>query len=156
VYKLTFFNLGNQDGVCYLWNETDGKRAGIEMASCIYDYVMTQLNIKQVRMVSDGCGGQQKNMIFASLCMALCQDNPNSELIDHKFFETGHSEMECDSIHSKIEKTSTYVPVYVPQGWAQIIRSCRKNPRPFVVCTMLNDDFLNFKVNSKKVPKIPM
>jgi hypothetical protein len=71
VYNLTFFNLGNQDGVCYFWNETYGKRAGIEMASCIYDYVMTQLNIKQVRMVSDGCGGQQRNMIFASECMAL-------------------------------------------------------------------------------------
>jgi hypothetical protein len=73
------FNVGNQDGVCYLWNETDGKRGEDEIASCVYDYVMTQLNIKQVRMMSDGCGGQQKNMIFALMCMALCQDHPNFE-----------------------------------------------------------------------------
>jgi hypothetical protein len=115
VYNLTFFNLGDQDGVCYLWNETDGKRGAVEIASCVCDYVMTQLNIKLVRMMSDGCGGQQKNTIFASICMALCQDHPNLESIDHKFFETGHSEMECDSIHSKIEKKSKYVPVYVPE-----------------------------------------
>jgi hypothetical protein len=105
------------------------------------------MNIKQVRMMPHGCGGQQKNTIFASMCMALCQDHPNLESIDHKFFETGHSGMECDSIHSKIEKKSKYVLVYAPDGWEQIIRSCRKNPRPFVVCIMLNDDFLDFKAD---------
>lgn len=117
---------------------------------------MSHPNIKQVRMMSDGCGGQQKNVIFASMCILLCENHPELESIDHKFFETGHTEMECDSIHSKIEKKSKNVPVYVPEGWAQLIRTCRNNPRPFVVNTMLNVDFLDFKAHSKMIPKIPM
>jgi hypothetical protein len=79
---------------------------------------MTKLNIRQVTTMTDGCGGHQNNTIFASMCMTLCQDHPNLESIDHKFLETEHSEMECDSIHSKIERKSKYVPVYVPEGWA--------------------------------------
>jgi predicted nucleotide-binding protein (sugar kinase/HSP70/actin superfamily) len=66
-------------------------------------------------MMTDGCGGQQKNTVFAAMCMALYQDHPNLESIDHKVFETGHSEMECDSIHSIIEKKSKYGLVYVLQ-----------------------------------------
>jgi hypothetical protein len=38
VYNLTFLILGNQDGVCYVWNETTGKRGAVEIASCVYDY----------------------------------------------------------------------------------------------------------------------
>lgn len=51
-----------------------------------------------------------------------------------------------DSIHSKIEKKSKYVPVYTPEGWAQIIRSARSNPFPFEVKCMTFDDFMDFKL----------
>ena len=60
-------------------------------------------------MISDGFGGQKKNMLSTSM---------NLESIDHKFFETGHTEMNCDSIHSKIEKKSKNVPGYMSDGWA--------------------------------------
>ncbi|KAJ8866869.1 hypothetical protein PR048_032731 [Dryococelus australis] len=103
------------------WNELEGKRGAVEIATCMYDYMMSQQNIEEVRIISDGCGGQQKNVIFVSMCVTLCQTHPGLRTIDHKFFESGHTEMECDSMHSKIEKKSKNVPVYVPEGWAQII-----------------------------------
>ncbi|KAJ8883104.1 hypothetical protein PR048_014943 [Dryococelus australis] len=156
VYNLTVYNMANQDGVCYLWNEPEGKRGPVEIATCIYDYVMSKQNIKEVLMMSDGCDGQQNNVIFVSMCMTLCQTHPGLKTIDHKFFEIRHTEMECDSIHSKIVKKSKNVPAYVPEGWTQVIRTSRNNPRPFVVRTMLNDDFLDLKTNSKRIPKIPM
>ncbi|KAJ8879075.1 hypothetical protein PR048_019681 [Dryococelus australis] len=61
VYNPTVYSLANQDGVCYLWNELEGKRGAVEIVTCVCDYVMNQQNIEEVRMMSDGCGGQQKN-----------------------------------------------------------------------------------------------
>lgn len=104
VYNLTIYNLGNQDVLCCLWDETQGKRGGNEISSCIYNFISSQTAITSVRMMSDSCGGQQKNSVFASMCLNLVQTHPTLSAITHKFFETGHTEMECDSIHSKIEK----------------------------------------------------
>lgn len=52
--------------------------------------------------------------------------------------------MECDSIHSKIELKSKNIPVYTPDGWAQVVRLARTNPRPYNVNTLLHDDFKDF------------
>ena len=52
--------------------------------------------------------------------------------------------MECDSIHSKIEKKVKHVPVYVPEGWAQIIRGTRLNPEPFSISKLEYNDFYDF------------
>lgn len=147
VYNFTVYNLASQKVLCYLWDETQGKRGANEISTCIYDYIISSYNNAEcIRMMSDGCGGQQKNSIFATMCLNLVQTHPTLQTIDHKFFETGHTEMECDSIHSKIEKKSKFVPVYTPEGWAQIIRSARSNPFPFEVKTMMFDDFLDFKL----------
>lgn len=151
VYNLTIYNLGNQDVLCDLWDETQGKRGANEISSCIYNYILQHNNIKEVKMMSDGCGGQQKNSIFAEMCVSLLKTHPTLELIDHKFFQTGHTEMECDSIHSKIEKKSKYTPVYTPDGWAQIIHTARSSPSPFQVNMLTYDDFYDFKLLSSKV-----
>ncbi|CAG9773225.1 unnamed protein product [Ceutorhynchus assimilis] len=145
VYNLTIYNIGNQDGICYLWDETQGKRGSNEIASCIYEYVLSNTEIKKGRMMSDGCGSQQKNSNFAAMCMYLISVHPSLKIIDHKFFETGNTEMECDSIHSKIEQKAKHVPVYIPEGWAQGIRDARMKPRPFEVKSRSFDDFYDFK-----------
>lgn len=145
VYNLTIYNLGNQNVSCYLWDETQGNRGANEISTCIFMYIMNHPTITGVRMMSDGCGGQQKNSIFASMCHFAIANHPTLKTIDHKFFETGHTEMECDSIHSKIEKKSKFVPVYVPEGWAQLIRDARINPKPFDVINLMFNDFFDFK-----------
>ncbi|CAG9823943.1 unnamed protein product [Phaedon cochleariae] len=145
VFNFTIYNLGNQNVMCYLWDETKGKRGANEIASCVYDFIMSHSEIEEVRMMSDGCGGQQKNSIFATMCIQLLAEHPSLNVIDHRFFETGHTEMECDSIHSKIEKKSKYVPVYTPEGWAQLIRDARITPCPFAVKSLTFDDFSDFK-----------
>lgn len=152
VYNLTVYNLGNQKVLCYVWDETQGKRGANEIATCIFEYISNQKDdVESIRMMSDGCGGQQKNSIFATMCLRLVQTHPSLKTIDHKFFETGHTEMECDSIHSKIERKSKYIPVYTPESWAQIIRSARNNPFPFEVNMLTFDDFINFKLVSSNV-----
>lgn len=155
VYNLTVYDLNSQEGTCFLWDETQGRRGAIEIATCLFSYIMDQPNKKSVYMMSDSCGGQNKNSIFAAMCLYLIQTHPTLEKIRHSFFEPGHSEMECDSIHSKIEKKSKHVPVYVPEGWAQIIRMARNKPFPFVVRKMTFDDFLNFKLFCSNLKTVP-
>lgn len=67
VYNLTVYNLGSQDVECYMWDETEGKRGSIKISTCIHTYIMAHHNIKHVKMMSDGCGGQKKIIILA-LC----------------------------------------------------------------------------------------
>lgn len=95
-------------------------------------------------LLSDGCGGQQKNSIVVAMCLQVLLKHPKLQVIDHRFFEPGHTEMECDSIHSKIKQKSKNVPVYVPEGWAQLIRDSRRNPAPYKVHTMSFVDFYDY------------
>ncbi|XP_074035227.1 uncharacterized protein [Leptinotarsa decemlineata] len=151
VYNFTVYDLVTQDVDCYLWDETQGKRGSNEISTIIFDYVMAHPNITAVRMMSDGCGGQQKNSIVMAMCLQLLLKHPKLQIIDHRFFEPGHTEMECDSIHSKIEVKSKNVPVYVPEGWAQLIRDSRRNPAPYKVHTMTFDDFYDYKTLSENI-----
>lgn len=145
VYNLTIYNLGNQDVECCLWDETQGKRGANEISSCIFSYLFSKTSITSVRMMSDSCGGQQKNSAFSAMCLYSVQNHPTLNSIVHKFFEPGHTEMECDSIHSKIESKSKYSPIYIPEGWAQMIRVARINPKPYKLVQYTFDDILDFK-----------
>ncbi|KAJ2945262.1 hypothetical protein O0L34_g9336 [Tuta absoluta] len=155
VYNLTIYNLGNQDVECFLWDETEGKRGSTEIGTCVYQYINSKPDITHVRMMSDNCGGQQNNVGFCCMLMYLVVNHPTLETIDHAYFESGHSHMECDYIHSKIEQKSKNTP----DGWAQLIRMARRNPSPFKVYTVMHDEFLNFNTSqfqlSADLPKKP-
>jgi hypothetical protein len=53
--------------------------------------------------------------------------------------------MECDSIHSLIEKKSKNIPIYTPSDWFTVMRQARQNPSPLSVIILRRGDFLNFK-----------
>lgn len=69
----------------------------------------------------------------------------NFQTIEHAFFVSGHSQNEGDSMHSTIEKASRNIPVYTPSQWAQLIRTAKRNPPPYVVKELDLNDFLDFK-----------
>lgn len=140
------FNLGNAKVDCYTWDETEGKRGSVEISTSIYKYILDHPEIAHVRMMSDSCGGQQKNYHFSSMCFSALEAHPNLHTIDHVYFEPGHSEMESDSVHSKIETKAKNRPVYIPTDWEQLIRLARSKPSPYIVIKLQHDDFLNFNV----------
>lgn len=57
------------------------------------------------------------------------------------------------SMHSKIEKKSKFAPVYTPEGWAQVIRCARINPRPFEVTFLTYDQIVDFATLSQTLKK---
>ena len=73
-----------------------------------------------VILYSDCCTGQNRNQyITVGLLHAL----QNSE---QKFLESGHTQMECDSMHSTIEQAKKRTSIFIPSQWDTIITMARK------------------------------
>jgi len=69
---------------------------------------------------------------------------PNLLEINHKFLESGHSQMECDSIHSTTETAKKKTSVFVPSQWNTIITMARHG-KSYHVVPLTYADTLDFK-----------
>ena len=145
VYNLCIFHLGDNKGFCNFWDESQRNRSANEIYACVYNHLIECADIDEEGMMSDGCGGQQKMPFFATMCAEAVTKHPSIQQIDHKFFETNHSQMECDSMHSVIEKATKKAAIYVPSEWVTAAKLTRKNPEPYHVKRLSFPDFLNFK-----------
>lgn len=108
-----------------------------------FQYIQNLPNdVNHLICYSDSCGGQNKNKNIAKLCMFLVQGTHVNK-IDHKFFEPGHSYMECDRSFGLIEKNTKKNPqIFIPDHWADMIRKTNKN---FEVTLMTSKDFISFQ-----------
>ena len=125
-YNLTIYSLSDKRVSCYMyvWNETDGKRGSNEIGTCLYQYLKSlPMSIKHLCLYSDSCSGHNQNQFIANLLHYALTTLPN---IDHKFFETGHTQMECDSVHAAIEHTKKATSIFVPSQWDTIRTMARK------------------------------
>jgi len=95
-------------------------------------------------MYSDCCSGQNKNSILIAMCLWFLENQESINVIDHKFLVPGHTRMECDSDHAKIEKARKRysAPINHPNNWTGMIRWAGKNK--FYVKDMNQNDFYNF------------
>lgn len=145
VFNLTI-NDSQSNTACYMWHEAIAKRGGNEIASCIYKHLNT-INpaVKHVIMYSDCCPGQNKNKIVAGMLSALLEYHSTLEIVDHKFLESGHTHMECDSDHAVIEKAkkSYSTSVHHPNDWYELVRQAKRT-KPFEVTEMTQDVIYNF------------
>ena len=87
-----------------------------------------QQDAKKIVLISDACGGQTRNQFISALCLHLVSKMCNLEQIDHLFMVSGHSHMEVDSMHARIELKSDTLNIYVPHEWAIVASVARKNP----------------------------
>ena len=147
-YNLSFYSLGNNNGTCYLWDETQGGRGSCEIASCLTKYThsisSTYSRLKEVTYYSDTCGGQNRNKFVAAALLHLISSDGTLECINHKYFERGHSQMESDSIHSTIEAAKKKTSVYVPSQWNTVISLARRK-KPYTVIPIKYKDIMDFK-----------
>ena len=97
-------------------------------------------------MYSDQCGGQNRNIKIAALCMHIVSSPQFTvENIDHKFTVSGHSFSSCDRAFGLVEKQKKYFPdIYVPEHWNNVILAARKK-KPFEIVEMKRDDFISTK-----------
>lgn len=152
-YNFTVYDLSNSEATNYMWHEGTGAKGSSEIATCLWKHISTlEPSVKEVTFYSDTAAGQNRNVINAAMFLKAVSMLP-IDIVNQKYMESGHSEMECDSVHSAIETRGTKVDIYTPEGWYTVVRSA-KTKKPFYKVVELNfTDFLNYKYFSTLVIK---
>jgi len=89
---------------------------------------------------SDGCTYQNRNSIMSN---ALLNFSLKYKIkITQKFLERGHTQMECDSVHSCIERKLKNREIHLPSDYYKASLEARKRPGPYEVIML---DFSFFK-----------
>ncbi|KAF2905462.1 hypothetical protein ILUMI_00718 [Ignelater luminosus] len=123
---ITNEKIATNDGFCYFWTETDGKRGSDEIGTALFTYLKQLPNtVRHVSLYSDSCGSQNRNRFVACVLMHAVKTLP-IEIIDQNFLKTGHTDMEVDSMHNAIEANKKHQRIYTPHGWPVILRTARR------------------------------
>ena len=144
VYNLCIYEAATpNNGFCYCWSELEGRRGSNEIGTCVFRW-LTQLpyETKEVSLYSDTSEGQNRNRNVAAMFLYAVQQLP-IKAITHNFLESGHSHMECDSMHAAIEAEKKYKDVYTMLDWISIFRGARRR-HPYKVNNLHYEDMLDF------------
>lgn len=141
MHNFTSFNLSNKDGYCYPWEEHEGSLSSQVFAHLQFKHfgsvLLANPNIKKVIVWSDGCGYQNQCCTIAN--EYLDRAMKHGVTIEQKFLVAGHTQMECDSMHSCIE-WHIRKDIYTPRDY--IFETARLNPSPYKVTQLYHNDFM--------------
>uniref|UniRef100_A0A6P7H5J0 Uncharacterized protein LOC114347285 isoform X2 n=1 Tax=Diabrotica virgifera virgifera TaxID=50390 RepID=A0A6P7H5J0_DIAVI len=149
VYNLTVFNVASKEAYNYVWHEGMAKRGSVEIASCIWKHLSENQLHSEHNFFSDTCSGQNRNVNMVSMFLYAVKNLESVFIINHFFFEPGHSMMECDSVHAHIEKKSRNVDIFDPSGWYAVIRTASRNLK-YRVIEMDQTKFFDFNSLTQK------
>jgi len=142
VHNFTLYNLANDDVVCYVWHEGEGELNANIFASFVTSYLENETECdKEVIIYSDGCGNQNRNATLSNALSALARKKGIS--IIQKYLEKGHTQMECDSVHSVIERRKKHRDLHCPAQYVQLIKEARLKT-PYKVHYVQHDFFKDY------------
>ncbi|GFO28632.1 hypothetical protein PoB_005513700 [Plakobranchus ocellatus] len=122
LHNMTYFNLKSKEGFCYVYDETHGDLSGDIFASLHFNYFLQYLEqnpgIKKLIILSDGCGYQNKLHCIANSFLHLALER--AVTIEQKYLGPGHTQMECNSMHSVIERRLNG-DIFVPHDYVLAI-----------------------------------
>ncbi|KAM3602808.1 uncharacterized protein V6R79_011236 [Siganus canaliculatus] len=138
VHNFTLFNLRSQEGYCYLWDESEGDLCSEvfgHIQYCHFEGVIKgHPELKEIIVWSDGCGYPNRNA-YSELASKY------GVLITQKYLVADHTQMECDSMHSTIER-KIVADVFTPRDYVIILQTARIRPSPYHVKVLKHDEFL--------------
>ncbi|KAF0745517.1 Uncharacterized protein FWK35_00022366 [Aphis craccivora] len=122
-------------------------RGSNQIASVLYKFIEENIpnTITHLITYSDTCSDQNHNMNVALMFMLATQKHPSLQIIDQKFLVPGHTQLECDSDHAKIEryKKQSDSIIAIPIDWYNFVRSVR-GKAPLKVVEMEQEYFKSF------------
>lgn len=146
-YNETIRDIGSKESYCYMWHEGLAGRGSNEIGSILYKHVMEKIpnSINHLITYSDTCAGQNRNINVAIMFMLAIQKHPTLQIIDQKFLVPGHTHLECDSDHSRIEKAKKLsdCEISIPIDWYNFVRNVR-GKIPLKVVEMEIEHFKKF------------
>lgn len=147
VHNFTMYNLSTHEAVCYWFDECNASLEASVFASCIVDKLQSILNRKLLPVIlfSDGCCAQNRNAILSNALLRLAIDK--QIIITQKYLEKGHTQMECDSVHSAIECKLKGKEIYLPLQYTNIAKTARTSPMPYDCRTLDYSFFTDFSTN---------
>lgn len=137
----------------FCWTENEYSKGSNEIASCIHHILNTSdfTNIHTVRLMCDGCGGQNKNTTLLTMCCNwLCKQNliTNIEVI---FPVRGHSFIPPDRVFGHIERDIRKKEIILePEEYMNIISQ-------YATVLKVGEDveIKNWKDETRKFIKLP-
>lgn len=144
VHNFTMYNLATHQSTNFWWHECEGRLEASNFASCIIDYLQSQFSQSSLPIIiySDGCGYQNRNSILSNALLAFSVKN--KKIIEQKYLVKGHTQMECDSVHSLIERQLNKREIYLPGEYVSITKHARKNPFPLDTKYLQHDFFKDY------------
>ena len=83
--------------------------------------------LSTITIWSDGCGYQNRRTAVANMYYHLSLEM--NVKVFQKYLVSGHTQMECDSVHSTSERHISKTDVYTPHEYALLVKTaCRKRP----------------------------
>lgn len=144
-YNCTVFSLANLTGTCNLWTEVEGKRGSCEVAACFNLHLLSLPPTKtHIILYSYACGGQNRNELITTCFLETVETISSISTSDHKFLESGHSHMECDSMHSAVEHAKKTTPIYTAYQRDTIVRQARTR-NPYTVVPIRHGNVKDYK-----------
>ncbi|RXN36822.1 solute carrier family 22 member 15 [Labeo rohita] len=109
----------------------EGSLSASEFASCIVDYLSAHTEPDTFILWSDGCGYQNRNAVLSNALLQFSMKK--NKVVIQKYLEKGHTQMECDSVHSVIERRLRDQDVYLPAEYVNLMNKARVKPHPYEV-----------------------
>lgn len=111
----------------YVWQENESSKDSNMIASALNDCFKVRLEgeirqSKGLRLFSNSCYGQNKNMAMVSMLMELRQTFPNL-CIEHTFPVRGHSYLPADRVFGRIEQKIRKIDtILLPQEYHTLLQ----------------------------------
>lgn len=153
VHNFTVYNLGTHQCTNYWWSEVNGDLSASVFISCIINHLETFClsDSLPITIFSDGCGYQNRNHYLSNALSNFAIKH--QKVIEQKFLEKGHTQMECDSAHAKIEIRLKNQSIYLPHDYIRVTKEARQTikvnleviRKPFDALYLNYDFFKNYK-----------
>ncbi|GAA6090909.1 uncharacterized protein LOC125141393 [Tachysurus ichikawai] len=131
VHNFTMYNMLTHSATCYVWHKGEGSLSASEFASCIVDYLSAHTEPDTFILWSDGCGYQNRNAVLSNALLLFSMKK--NKVVIQKYLEKGHTQMECDSVHSIIKRRLRDQDVYLPAEYVNLMKRARVKPHPYEV-----------------------
>ena len=141
VHNFTLYNLKTKEGYCYTWDKTQGDLSGIVLAylqSKHFKMILdTNMLIENLIIGSDGCGHQNRNLTVSNMYLDLSMRS--GVTIQQTYLIAGPTQMECDSMHSTIERKRC-CDICTPCDYVILFHSASQQPSPYHVVQITFDE----------------
>ncbi|KAJ8871490.1 hypothetical protein PR048_027812 [Dryococelus australis] len=118
--------------------EVNGKVEGVLGLYSVNSSTVPDLKI----VILDGCCYQNRNTTLSNALLHVAMTN--NVVIERKYLEKGHTQMETDSMYATIEQQLKHKTINDPADYVHTFRSARKNPHPYVVKYVNHEYFKQF------------